>query len=134
MSYVVWQEKFRIGIPEVDDDHKMLFDLIDQFHEAYARGSASHDPERVFSVLLAYTDRHFVREEGLMRDAGYGGLAAHVCAHRALRLDVVAFYERFRRGEQAGLCLELLAFLKNWLHFHIMEDDMAFKKVFRPGG
>lgn len=51
MSYVTWQEKFRIGVDEIDRDHKLLFDLVDQFHESYARGLGQAEMDRVFGAL-----------------------------------------------------------------------------------
>lgn len=131
MSYLTWTESFAIGIEDVDTDHKTLFDLVDQFHEAYARGEGNGALESVFEALLDYTENHFRREELLMERVGFPGLAEHRAAHVKLKADVLALHDRYRRGELQGeesdLCLEILAFLNNWLHFHIKEEDMRIR-------
>jgi hemerythrin len=132
MSYATWQEKFLIGVPELDDDHRMLFDLVDQVHEAYARGRIEDDLERVFGILMDYVESHFRREEDFMRDRGYAGLDEHQGHHGRLKAELEDLHRRFLAREP-GLALELLAFLKNWLHFHIMEEDMRYKEALGLG-
>lgn len=126
MSYATWQEKFLIGVPELDDDHRMLFDLVNQVHDTYANGMAEADLERVFGILMEYVQNHFRREEEFMSSRGYAGLEDHRGHHALLRQELEDLHRRFV-AKEPGLGLELLAFLKNWLHFHIMEEDMRYK-------
>ena len=131
MSFVVWDEKYDLGIENIDRDHKTLFDLFDQFHEAYAADKGIESLDAVFSVLLDYVETHFRREEKLMESIHYPNLASHHETHGALKEQVLDYYARFKRGDvkigKTGVCLEILGFLKNWLHFHILEDDMAIR-------
>ena len=131
MTFVTWKDSLITGIEAIDDDHKTLFDLVEQFHEAYVTGEGEKAMGPIFEHLMAYTDFHFRREEDLFEAEGFPGCESHRQSHETLKADVQALYQRFLKGELQGeetdLGLELLAFMKNWLHFHIMEEDMAYR-------
>ena len=131
MTFVTWKDSLLTGIEAIDNDHMMLFDLVEQFHEAYMTGRGPEAMEPVFEQLMAYTDYHFQREEDLFFGEGFPESENHRDSHEALKSEVQALYQRFLKGELQGeetdLGLELLAFMKNWLHFHIMEEDMMFR-------
>lgn len=132
MTYVTWTEKLATGVEALDTDHKALFDMVDQFHEAYMGGKGAAALEQMFAALMDYTDYHFRREEGLMEQAGYPGLDAHRRLHQSLKAQVHDLHDRYLRGELQGeetdLCLEMMAFLNNWLHFHIAEEDVKIRE------
>lgn len=138
MTYVSWDDKLATGIEDIDTDHKTLFDLVDQFHDAYAAGHGSEELEAVFATLMDYTDHHFRREEEFMKSAGFPGLEEHRKTHEELKAEVLALHQRYLKGELQGqekdLCLEILAFLSNWLHFHIAEEDMEYRDFFQQSG
>ena len=131
MTFVTWKDSLNTGIEAIDNDHMTLFDLVEQFHEAYMTGAGPEALGPVFERLLAYTDYHFQREEDIFEAAGFPECESHRASHEELKTEVQALYARFLKGELQGeetdLGLELLAFMKNWLHFHIMEEDMAFR-------
>ncbi len=131
MTFVMWQDKLATGIEEIDNDHKMLFDLIEQFHEAYISAKGSVALEAVFTTLMEYTGYHFKREEELLKNKGYPKLADHHQSHEDLKTALQVLYQRFlkdeRLGQEKDLELELLAFMKNWLDFHIIEEDMEYR-------
>ena len=135
MTFVTWNEKLLTGIREIDHDHKMLFDLIEQFHEAYMSTDSKAAMEPAFRMLMDYTENHFRREEELLEKVGYPGQAGHHQDHEDLKDEVLALYQRFQndklRGVENDLGLELLSFLKNWLEFHILEDDMKYVEFIR---
>jgi len=131
MSFATWNEDLATGIEAIDNDHRMLFDLIDQFHEAYMKPDNKKAMEPVFSVLMDYTNNHFRREEELLEEVGYPELEEHKEGHKDLKNEVIALHQRFLndelQGDEKDLGLELLAFLKNWLDFHIRESDMHYR-------
>jgi len=134
MSYLTWQNKFSVGIDEIDHDHKILFDLVGQFHDAYAMGKGEQALEMLFQILLDYTTNHFSREEEMMRHFGYPGLEDHMKSHEDLKNEVEGLHTRFMNGDRGQICLDILGFLNNWLTFHILETDMAYQKYFSQKG
>ena len=130
MSYLTWQEKFTVGVPEFDEDHKQLVDLINQLHDAHAAEEPPEDMDSIFETLMDYTRHHLDREEVLMRAHDFPGYAAHKEMHEEMKREVPAFYRRYRDTGDDQVVLELLGFLTNWWHFHIMEEDRAYAPFF----
>ncbi|OIQ98403.1 bacteriohemerythrin [mine drainage metagenome] len=124
MSFFSWNDKFSMGVEVIDHDHRILVDLIDQLHEAFVNGNLDETVTPVLDTLVDYTRFHFAREEELMAKAGYPALTQHQEVHRTLRRQVEEIQERVQGGTKMGN--ELLAFLQDWLYFHILEQDRAY--------
>lgn len=133
MTFFAWKDRYSVGVTAIDDDHKMLIDLIDQLHEAFVAGDVAETCAAVLDAMVEYTERHFRAEEELMARCSYPGLGEHHEQHEALTAQVVAIRDRFARGE-AGIGNELLAFLHDWIYFHIMETDMGYREHFVAAG
>jgi len=128
MSFFTWQDKFSVGIDVIDADHKVLVDLIDQLHGAFVNGNLDETVNSVLAALVDYTEYHFAREEAMLAAAGYAELAAHKRAHAALRHQLDEIYDRFLSGDASGkMGNEVLAFLHDWLYFHILEQDKGYQ-------
>lgn len=128
MSYAEWQDRFSVGDAELDRDHKILFDLIGQLHDAYATDKPLPDMERVYAILMEYVTGHFDHERRVFEHCGYPRAAAHLAAHDRFAAEVHALFERYRAGEGDKVCIELLGLLKNWWHFHVLEDDADYAR------
>ncbi|HVI52023.1 MAG TPA: bacteriohemerythrin [Candidatus Sulfotelmatobacter sp.] len=135
MSFFTWNDKFSVGIESIDREHKVLVDLIDQLHEAFVNGNVATAIGPILSALVEYTHSHFDREEAMMAEKGYPDLAAHREVHRELRRQVEEVYDRFLEGGAAGkMGNEVLAFLHDWLYFHIMETDKDYVPFMKDEG
>lgn len=133
MTYFTWNDGYSVGITSIDNDHKVLIDLIDQLHEASLTGHVRETCAAVLDSLVDYTERHFRREEDLLRQCSYPELPEHHRQHETLAAQVIDIRDRFVRGEQ-DIGITLLAFLHDWLYFHIMETDMAYRGHFAAAG
>ncbi|MBL6958871.1 MAG: hemerythrin family protein [Rhodospirillales bacterium] len=133
MSYLNWDDKFSVGVPELDRHHKILMDLISQFHDAYAAGKGLDSMQPTFDVLMDYVAYHFEAEETIMRDNGYPQLDDHHGSHEKMIEEVKDLHGRFKQGDE-GLALDLLSFLNNWWHFHILEEDGQYAQYFKDQG
>ncbi len=121
---IPWQSTMDIGHPLIDQDHRMLLDLVNQISMASTR----HDPvalEFVLDELLAYTARHFAREEGLIAAAGYPQLQEHQQVHAQMIAEVRLLQTRLVWSVD-GLGDELHQFLGRWLIQHIMGEDRRY--------
>lgn len=133
MTFFTWKDDYSVGVTAIDNDHKMLIDLIDQLHEAFVSGDMASVCEAVLDSLVDYTERHFAAEEVLMTQCSYPDIACHHEQHENLAAQVVEIRDRFARGEQQ-IGNELLAFLHDWLYFHIIEADMKYRPTFEAAG
>ncbi len=121
-----WSDEYSVHVRVIDNDHKELVSLVNELHEAIANGAAEGVVGHVIAGLARYANEHFAREEKLMAEYGFPGLAAHREQHR-LFTRVVAAFEKVH-GEAPGELDHdrLVAFLKDWLVHHILGADRQY--------
>ncbi len=124
-----WKKQYGVGIPRFDDDHKILFDLIDQIERGSANLRSADRIQAVFDVLQDYVVTHFRREEDLMAAQKYPGFTEHRARHEALKEGLTELRARYDEDDSTVLS-DLAPFLNNWLQIHILEQDMAYKAFF----
>jgi hemerythrin len=122
MSMFLWKQEYSVGYPDIDNQHKRLFELADQLHSAMTSGKGKDVLGKTLSDLILYTKRHFADEERLMQTHHYPDYANHKANHDALTARVVDFQKDFEANGIA-LTVGLLQFLKDWLTHHIGETD-----------
>jgi len=88
MSLLQWKDDFKVGITEVDHEHRELIGLINELHE-----NAKEDPDidRVLEALgdiFALISAHFALEEKMMRDTHYPAYGDHKEDHETLLDDL----------------------------------------------
>lgn len=127
---MTWSTDFAVDIDEIDDQHKTLFELVDQLHHAIREHRGSAACLQVLTELIEYTHVHFKLEESLMRMAGYPHLEQHKAQHADLIAEVTSLHERVAGGH-AAVSFELLAFLRTWLIKHIKQSDTHYAAYFR---
>jgi methyl-accepting chemotaxis protein/hemerythrin len=117
-----WSKRHAVFIPEIDAEHRNIFRLADELHQAVV-GSAPTDQARaLLRELVAKSEDHFAREERLMRATHYPGSAWHKKRHDTVRKRVKEFAPRIEGGDgQAALLL--LEFLSGWLRDHVRVAD-----------
>jgi hemerythrin-like metal-binding protein len=125
MALMTFGQNFSVGVQEVDDQHKVLFDIINELHTAMLKGQAQSLTGPLLKKLADYTSNHFAAEEAMMASANYPGLDAHKIKHRDLVKQVEDYIERHEKGEST-LNLHLLNFLRDWLTHHIQKVDKEY--------
>ena len=124
---IEWNEKLLTGVTEIDSQHKILVDAI---NDANSRLMEDHDiklVEQITKDLLSYAIFHFETEEDLMQQYGYDGESTedaqlHQKQHREFSSQVLAVRDGLRDGKEISR-EDLLAFLNGWLTSHIMNTD-----------
>ena len=74
MSIVKWSNSLLIGNEMIDNEHKMLVDLVNNLHTAILEDKADEVINSVLSSLHGYTKDHFSDEEKLMTSINYPDL------------------------------------------------------------
>lgn len=125
MSLLRWSDNYLVGHEQVDTEHRYLFALINEFHDAFMERHSRADLDRLLNRLVEYTERHFRHEEAMMREAGYPDLARHAAIHESLVEQIFRLAEKFS-NRAINPTRETFAFLDTWLTEHIRVEDMAF--------
>ncbi len=126
----VWDDSCKIGITEVDQDHKQLVDLINDLYEAMQDGSGGALLLPIFSALKHYTETHFAKEEQYMVKCNAPDQEQHFLEHKRMVAKLADLESRHRQGE-AAISLQTLTFLRDWLKNHICVVDQAIAAQLR---
>ena len=127
-SIVHWHDGFLVGVPAMDEQHRRLFELMNDVYRAF-RAEDDDRLERSLQALVELARQHLRDEEALMEAAGYEELASHRECHRKLLADLDAHVERYRGSGRRDDLQELLWFLKSWLVDHIYRVDKRYSET-----
>lgn len=130
---IEWKPELSVGIEEIDEQHKVLVELLNQLHRAIVLHHAGQEVARILDELVSYTHTHFAVEESLMRLLAYPDYDAHRAQHERLIGQVLDFRRKLI-DERRPITFELLHFLKQWLTLHIMESDQRYTAHFLSRG
>ena len=127
-SFVEWTDELSVGIEEIDEQHKLLVNLINRLFEQTVVHKADNNSqimEEILHELVEYTVIHFAVEESLFRIFHYPDTELHTKHHDDLKAQVVEIQEKVKKGE-VTINVELLMFLKRWLEHHILYEDKLY--------
>lgn len=128
-----WKSEFSVGLKTIDQQHRVLVDLIDLLMAEQERErSGSDELEAVSTALLNYCRAHFAFEESVMTRIGYGDLREHRKIHEGF-LDLADSKVQQLHAGQTNL-QEIIDLLKSWLIDHILKEDVKYVSAFREGG
>lgn len=122
MAFIEWTQKNAVGVEEVDNQHKLLFDLLNRLHESVVQGKEQGELHAILDDLIEYTVYHFKTEEDLFLKHHYPPYQDHKDVHDDLTRTAVDLQKQLRDGS-AVLSFELLDFLNNWLMEHTLGLD-----------
>jgi len=125
MAIFVWDEKYSVGVRELDTQHKVLIGLLNELFDAMQNGKANEVLGGIISKLVNYTKTHFSTEERYMEQYDYPELAAQKREHNAFTEKVTSFKNDFDAGKVA-MSVSITSFLKNWLADHISGSDKKY--------
>ena len=129
---VVWNDFYTLELPEIDDQHKVLFGIINDLWHAVVSKEEVDAISDVLRRLEHYTIIHFTAEEALMRSMAYPRLDEHKRAHRLFIDQIGNARKKWADGQPIGL--EILHFLNNWLVDHIMTVDKDYAAHYARSG
>jgi hemerythrin len=132
MALFHWQQRFLIGIAEIDEHHIHLVGLLNSAYDDFCRSAAVEQLNALFLELIDYATYHFAAEERLMAGASYPSASDHARNHQAFATRVTEMHHDFLAGKP--VYLEILIFLKEWLEAHILKADNDLGKFLKTTG
>lgn len=129
----VWDESCKTGIAEIDKDHEVLVNLINDLYEAMQDGSGGALLLPIFSALKHYTETHFTKEEHYILKCNAPDQEKHIQEHQLMTAKLADLERRHRNGE-AAISLQALTFLRDWLKNHICVVDQAMAAQLKDKG
>lgn len=126
---IPWGPSYMIGIKVVDQQHKVLVDLINKLHMARLHGDNLKEMGAIFDELVNYTQTHFADEEVLQQKAAYPDYQNH----KQIHIKFVEKMRQFGQDLQSGKLqsADLMRFLGDWLISHIQRIDTKYVPYMR---
>lgn len=128
-SLFAFTDKYKTGIELVDDEHRRLFEIIDQTYTLIHDDFAHDKYDQIMHLLEQlkdYTEFHFNDEEELMDRIGYPDINSQKKAHSAFieKLVNIDIHDLDAMDDnQQQYLLDLVNFLVTWLSNHILGAD-----------
>ncbi|MDO8301720.1 MAG: bacteriohemerythrin [Sedimentisphaerales bacterium] len=125
MEIFAWSDNYSVGVQRIDLQHKQLFAMINELHQAMASGKGNETVGKVLDGLILYTRTHFATEEKLMLEKHYPDYAAHKQAHDTFAVQATDLLAKVKSGK-GMVTLPVMNMLKTWLKEHILQQDQAY--------
>lgn len=133
MAFIDWKYSFSVNVEKIDQQHKMLIEMINNLHEAMKQGKGKVILGDIINGLICYTDTHFKTEEVYFEQYLYPQATIHKAEHDEFVKAVSSFKSDFDKGKVI-LSNDILQFLKNWLQNHIIGSDKHYTKFLNDKG
>ncbi len=133
MAFINWNENLSVKINSIDEQHKKLFELINDFYENIQNRSNN---ESILSLIIGmkkYTQIHFTTEENYMKKYSYPEYNAHKNEHDKFIAKVSTVEEKYKSGKLI-ISFEITGFLKDWLKNHIQIEDKKYSDFLIKNG
>lgn len=131
MALITWDQSLSVGVPDLDAQHRRLVDMINDLHDAMAKGRGRDALKPLLTRLVQYTATHFQAEEQYMRKIDYPNLSQHKAEHENLVRRVKELTQSYE-SNQISLTIETMNFLRDWLTNHIRRVDRQYAPTAAP--
>ncbi|SGZ07132.1 bacteriohemerythrin [Moritella viscosa] len=130
MISLEWNEDMRVGIDEIDAEHKNILSIIALIIEAIDTNANAEAIEQYFSDLAFYTAAHFKHEETVMQGMMFDGFIEHQQIHQAFLDKIPELKKQILDSENPGATEQVSQFLYDWVIEHILISDMDYVHAF----
>ncbi|WP_267524541.1 GGDEF domain-containing protein [Campylobacter sp. MG1] len=130
-----WDDFLCIGIEEIDEEHRMFFELID--NATYAGEIGYKEFSIAFQKLMSHIVWHFKNEEEYMKNKSISSayISTHNYIHAQCLYELSKMHDAIVMKDsedgmfyQKELAYSVLCFVNNWLVFHILSEDYKISK------
>lgn len=125
-----WNAELNVGIGLIDNQHKIIFDLVNDLGRASEAMADKKVIDTLFDVIENYVFRHFEAEEELFRH--HQEAQEHSLEHYALIKEFRKFRLSFRNKSNAESTVH--DFLDAWFVEHITQRDIPLFESIARGG
>lgn len=124
-------KKYEIGIPEMDAQHKKIFEIVDRAKAA----ENDIDMSQITLELIEYIREHLEKEELLIKDQPVLThlYIQHNKKHNIFRIRAIELYDELRASESAAMkkiiINNIIEFCEHWITEHINIEDREYAEL-----
>jgi hemerythrin-like metal-binding protein len=132
---LLWKPGYTTGVPELDEEHRLIFDQLNALEQMIARGvSKGPEVEDHLKRIGAHVTRHFAHEETCMEVARCPMALKNKQQHERFMASYVEFLTRYRTDKTLDVLREFHAAAEQWVLEHIAFVDIHLRScVEQPG-
>ena len=124
---IQWRDSYAIGVKEIDDQHKLLFEAIDKLFTACTQGKGKEEVGNTLKFLEEYTIVHFTDEQKLHIKHNYPERISHRQVHENFLKTCATLKKQFDEEGASVLFISTVnKTVLEWLIKHIGSLDKAF--------
>ena len=120
-----WQDFYSVGVPDIDEQHRTLFTMINELAECIEGSGISAACRDESAHLLEYTRFHFEHEEKMLAGYGYTRLEEQRTEHARLLGQLGTLVAAGASGKAGAQ--NPSEFFKDWLIDHTLLEDRRLK-------
>jgi hemerythrin len=130
---IQWTEEFSVGISMMDRQHRKLIGMLNRLIKEPKTQTHSETISDLLTGMIAYAREHFRDEEALMSEYGYPFKDQQTEQHKAFVKKTVDLCSAVEVGVDI-VPQVMLVYLKDWLIYHILQQDMRYKTFLNKRG
>ena len=121
---LTWTPALAVGVSNLDEDHKQLFDRVNKLLEAMQQSRAKEQLAPLVGFLKDYVSVHFGGEAALMQRHRYPEAQYHLAQHAFFVAEFRALADELEKsGPTALTTIKLNKLLCDWLRQHVASTD-----------
>jgi len=130
LMYIEWNKKYLTDIEKIDEQHKILVDIINKLHHDIIINKDGSIINDLLMDLKIYTINHFSTEEKLLKKYNYPAKDEHIEEHQKFMNKISEIlFDVSSANLTKGYCL--IEFLKEWITEHVLILDMEYVAHFK---
>ena len=128
-----WEDKYSVGVEEIDNQHKHMFSVINELLDAISNNNPEEHLGHIIESLVKYKIFHFETEEKYFDQFNFDGAEEHRIKHQEFNKKLGELKEEFPEYN-IEFAFKLIDFLEDWLINHLMVVDQKYVKCFHDHG
>lgn len=121
MSSISWDDSYSTGIAKIDEQHKVLFEMLNRACENAECTGDEQKFRQLAADMMAYAFMHFSTEEEYMQAYDYPDRDKHITMHEDFKIAAMEYEFAAEQGKAEPT--KLTEFLIDWLERHVQGDD-----------
>ena len=117
-----WLDEFNVNVKFIDEQHRYFFKVLKELEEMVKSGTCRENISGIFFSLVHYFDNYLIREEIYFKGLSYTGLKEHHQKHNTFVAGIINLKDDYASGQE-NVCENLLNFLTEYFHEHILDYD-----------
>lgn len=124
---IEWNDRYKVGVERIDDQHKALFAFTNAIEESIRNGWQMGKANEAVQYLVDYARLHFRHEEDCMFRYKCPIAGVNKDAHAQFLAAIEDFQRKLESSPGWDLLSEIHEFLQSWLVKHICKIDVQLR-------